>query len=214
MPKDNKKGKSGGTATKRMKATDTAYHVGAGAAGVLVGAAVGRYALGLGLVASVAAWYFNEPMLATAGVGAIGSGVMAAGANDKPVTDGSFKEEAKANLKQLTSGAGQSVFIDKYAPSAAEKLGIGSGAAARAAAAASVNGLGRLPYNTYLPSTPTVVPTTIPTTPEQAQQWLAANNYDSKPMNGMPVTMGKLPTTMGGMPVTMGSPKRKFKNIG
>lgn len=139
------------SAKKESPLMIAAQHTGVAIVGAAAGSTLGRYALVATIATIGASAYFKQPLGFTAGAAML-AGVSLAGAAEKPATDGTFTAEAKENAMSFGRGLGLGVFIDKFAPDAAAKIGIGAQKTAAATAAPAgerLMGLGNM--SVYMP---------------------------------------------------------------
>lgn len=112
---------------------ETGKKLGSGVLGMLVGSAVGRPSLVIGIVTLFGAAWYKYDWLSAAGVGMVASNGFAGKAAEQEMQgmDGLQQEIAGAKNRALSSlkALGKKVYLDKLSPSMAEKMELGELAA-------------------------------------------------------------------------------------
>ena len=112
---------------------ETGKKLGSGVVGMLIGSAVGRPSLLVGIITLFGAAWYKYDWLSAAGVGMVASNGFATKAEEQDMQgmDGLQQEIAGAKNRALSSlkALGKKTYLDKLSPSLAEKLDLGELAA-------------------------------------------------------------------------------------
>ena len=112
---------------------ETGKKLGSGVVGMLIGSAVGRPSLLVGIITLFGAAWYKYDWLSAAGVGMVASNgfVTKTAEEDMQGMDGLQQEIAGAKNRALSSlkALGKKVYLDKLSPSMAEKMDLGELAA-------------------------------------------------------------------------------------
>ena len=112
---------------------ETGKKLGSGVVGMLIGSAVGRPSLIVGIVTLFGAAWYKYDWLSAAGVGMVASNgfISRVEEQDMQGMDGLQQEIAGAKNRALSSlkALGKKVYLDKFSPSLAEKMDLGELAA-------------------------------------------------------------------------------------
>ncbi|WP_017730710.1 hypothetical protein [Nafulsella turpanensis] len=112
---------------------ETGKKLGSGVVGMLIGSAVGRPSLLVGIVTLFGAAWYKYDWLSAAGVGMVASNGFISKTEEQEMQgmDGLQQEIAGAKNRALSSlkALGKKVYLDKFSPSLAEKMDLGELAA-------------------------------------------------------------------------------------
>ena len=113
---------------------ETGKKLGSGVLGMVIGSAVGRPSLAIGIITLFGAAWYKYDWLSAAGVGMVASNGFGGKTAEQEMQgmDGLQQEFAGAKNRALSSlkALGKKVYIDKLSPSMAEKMDLGDLAAA------------------------------------------------------------------------------------